>query len=140
MLPQATCKPCGWFKHRGALCACIDVCHRLTSTSSSLCKQPVTSSVSSSSDCNYEWCVVWCVISLRVSEDLGAAAFFPGMAATGMAADTWTGHPLAAAYADLAPPPGALHPHPTLIQHPALAQVPVRVSLSLPYDCTACRT
>ncbi|KAK2184725.1 hypothetical protein NP493_255g02037 [Ridgeia piscesae] len=48
-------------------------------------------------------------------QELGAAAFFPGMP------ETWAAHPLAAAFTDLTP--AALH-HPTLIQHPALAQVP----------------
>ena len=56
------------------------------------------------------------------TEELGAAAFFPGMA------EPWAAHPLVStSYAELAPTAAALH-HPTLIQHPALAQVPIRVS------------
>ncbi|XP_065944117.1 U1 small nuclear ribonucleoprotein A isoform X9 [Magallana gigas] len=47
-----------------------------------------------------------------------SAAFFPG------ATETWAPHPLAA-YPELAAPTAALHHH-ALIQHPALAQVPVR--------------
>lgn len=61
---------------------------------------------------------VW-IISLCLSEEL-SAAFFPG------ATETWAPHPLAA-YPELAAPTAALHHH-ALIQHPALAQVPVRVS------------
>jgi len=67
------------------------------------------------------------VLTFPLSEELGAAAFFPGMP------ETWAAHPLAAAFTDLTP--AALH-HPTLIQHPALAQVPVRVSFAFPYYCT----
>ncbi|XP_062605417.1 U1 small nuclear ribonucleoprotein A-like isoform X1 [Saccostrea cucullata] len=48
-----------------------------------------------------------------------SAAFFPG------ATETWAPHPLAA-YPELAAPTAALHHHAALIQHPALAQVPVR--------------
>lgn len=48
-------------------------------------------------------------------QELGAA-FFPGDP------QAWATHPLTAAYAELNQG-GALH-HPTLIQHPALAQVP----------------
>lgn len=62
---------------------------------------------------------VW-IISLCFSEEL-SAAFFPG------ATETWAPHPLAA-YPELAAPTAALHHHAALIQHPALAQVPVRVS------------
>ena len=49
----------------------------------------------------------------RFPEELGAA-FFPGMP------EGWAAHPLHTAYTELSP--AALH-HPTLIQHPALAQV-----------------
>lgn len=66
---------------------------------------------------------VW-IISLCLSEEL-SAAFFPG------ATETWAPHPLAA-YPELAAPTAALHHH-ALIQHPALAQVPVRVSRHLLY-------
>ena len=65
------------------------------------------------------------------SEEL-SAAFFPG------ATETWAPHPLAA-YPELAAPTAALHHHAALIQHPALAQVPVRVSCHflylLPHTC-----
>ncbi|XP_078329930.1 uncharacterized protein LOC111117330 isoform X10 [Crassostrea virginica] len=44
---------------------------------------------------------------------------------TGRATETWAPHPLAA-YPELAAPTAALHHHAALIQHPALAQVPVR--------------
>ncbi|XP_061191057.1 U1 small nuclear ribonucleoprotein A-like isoform X5 [Saccostrea echinata] len=47
-----------------------------------------------------------------------SAAFFPG------ATETWAPHPLAA-YPELAAPTAALHHHAALIQHPALAQVPI---------------
>lgn len=53
------------------------------------------------------------------TEELGAA-FIPG------APEAWAPHPLAA-YPELAPNAAAIH-HTALIQHPALAQVPVRVS------------
>jgi len=53
-------------------------------------------------------------------QELGAAAFFPGMA------EQWAAHPMhSMSYAELAPTAAALH-HPTLIQHPALAQVQMR--------------
>ncbi|KAI0232809.1 hypothetical protein LSAT2_016914 [Lamellibrachia satsuma] len=53
-------------------------------------------------------------------QELGAAAFFPGMS------ETWAAHPLTAAFTDLSP--ATLH-HPTLIQHSALAQVPFHPQL-----------
>lgn len=56
------------------------------------------------------------------TEELGAA-FIPG------APEAWAPHPLAA-YPELAPNAAAIH-HTALIQHPALAQVPVRVSYHL---------
>ncbi len=57
------------------------------------------------------------------AEELGAA-FFPGVP------EAWTAHPLvSAAYTELTPATAAaLHGHPTLIQHPALAQVSRTVS------------
>lgn len=63
------------------------------------------------------------------SEEL-SAAFFPG------ATETWAPHPLAA-YPELAAPTAALHHHAALIQHPALAQVPVRVSYHFSVPITA---
>lgn len=63
-----------------------------------------------------------CAISYlpSLAEEL-SAAFFPG------GPEAWAPHPLAA-YPELAPSAAAAIHHTALIQHPALAQVPVRVS------------
>lgn len=78
-------------------------------------------SVAAVSHPNWSCSLVCVFVHFPFAEELGAA-FFPGVA------ETWATHPLAA-YTEL--PAAALHHHPTLIQHPALAQVPVRIHLFL---------
>ncbi|XP_067653422.1 protein couch potato-like isoform X13 [Haliotis asinina] len=60
------------------------------------------------------------IIHPLTGQELGAA-FFPGCP------EAWAPHPLAP-YPELAPTAAALH-HTALIQHPALAQVPVRAGM-----------
>ncbi|XP_067653418.1 protein couch potato-like isoform X9 [Haliotis asinina] len=68
------------------------------------------------------------IIHPLTGQELGAA-FFPGCP------EAWAPHPLAP-YPELAPTAAALH-HTALIQHPALAQVPVRIQKAPPPCATS---
>ena len=68
---------------------------------------------------------MWISFKSILTEEFGATAFISGVP------DGWMTHPLTATYADLS---SALHP--TLIQHPTLTQVPLRVSVIIIFLCT----